>query len=161
MEESKGRLSLVIMRTMLQKVREAQRRELIIRLEYSRPTSSRGISLINGHGTNFWRCGPRTGDRTFRVTFLQVWFITARNFYVRMRIISFLIMVYPFGGVEVWDIIVHLARVREKERERKGQQRAGVPIMRVEGNLLRVTSKLVHLDGFPIAELLLRTRIEV
>lgn len=119
MEESKGRLSLVIMRTMLQKVRGAQRRELIIRLEYSRPTSSRGISLINGHGTNFWRCGPRTGDRTFRVTFLQVWFITARDFYVRMRIISFLIMVYPFGGVEVWDIIVHLARVREKERERE------------------------------------------
>lgn len=144
---------------MLQKVRDAQRRELISRLEYSRPTSSRGISLINGHGTNFWRCGPRTGDRTFRVTFLQAWFIIARDFYVRMRIISFVIMVYPFAGVEGYHRAPCQSE-RERKRERKGQQRAGVPIMRVEGNLLRVTSKLVHLDGFPIAELLLRIRIE-
>lgn len=73
----------------------------------------------------------------------------------------------PDNGVSVWrrgGVGYHRAPCqseRERERERKGQQRAGVPIMRVEGNLLRVTSKLVHLDGFPIAELLLRTRIEV
>lgn len=74
-----------------------------------------------------------------------------------MRIISFVIMVYPFDG-GCGGVGYHRAPCqskREREREEKRQQRAGVPIMRVEGNLLRVTSKLVHLDGFPIAGLLL------
>lgn len=97
-----------------------------------------GILLINGHGTNFRRCGPRTADRTFRVTFYEHDLLPARL--LRERIIP--------------SAMVMVSSARPGRRAPCGtpdkeRHLPDVLIMRLERNLLRVTLELARVQRGP------------
>lgn len=74
----------------------------------------------------FWRCGPRTAGRVFsRYFFTSMIYYSARLLCPHAHNFIRCVMVYLFGGQEMWDIIVHLARKRERERKGEGNKEQG------------------------------------